>query len=167
MPKGMIKVTKENESMQISPHFKLKDFLVKQASSYPKYVIINPKLLYKLELIINILEQQGQQIKNMHVMSGYRTPYYNHQLGNRRNSRHIYGDAADIYIDNDKNGAMDDWNQDGKINIKDAQIIGKAVEKIDNDPQYQWLIGGLGIYEGNNRHKGFIHVDTRGYKARW
>ena len=166
-PKGMIKVTKENQDTFLTQHFQLKDFLVKQGSGYPKYVLVSPKLLYKLELIIAKLKEQDYHVGNMHIMSGYRTPYYNAKIGNGKSSRHIYGDAADIFLDNDNNQAMDDLNKDGKISIHDAQILGKIIENIDKDAQYKWLIGGLGIYNGNGAHRGFVHVDTRGYKARW
>lgn len=166
-PKGMIEVTKNNQNEYVSNHFQLKDFLVKQKSGYPKYLIINTKLLYKLELIISRLQSNGIHVKHLQVMSGYRTPYYNGNLGNSKSSRHIYGDAADIYVDNDRNGAMDDLNKDGKINIKDAKVLAEIVEKIESKKQYQWLIGGLGVYKSNRNHRGFIHVDTRGFTARW
>jgi len=166
-PKGMIEVTKANMDTYISKHFQLKDFLCKQQSSYPKDVIISPKLLYKLELIISKLHENNYPVVNMHIMSGYRTPYYNAKIGNGKSSRHIYGDAADIFVDNDENRAMDDLNKDGKINIHDARILAKIVEEIDGNPKYKWMLGGLGVYSGNGAHQGFIHVDTRGYKARW
>ena len=55
----------------------------------------------------------------MQVMSGFRTPRYNHSGGNtagRANlSRHMYGDAADVFVDNDRNGSMDDINGDGRV----------------------------------------------------
>ncbi len=166
-PKGMVEVTEENMNTYISQHFQLKDFLVKQQSGYPKYVIINTKLLYKLELIISKLKEKGYRVDHLHVMSGYRTPYYNAKIGNGKSSRHIYGDAADIYLDNDRDNAMDDLNNDGKIDIKDARVLAVIVEEIEKENKYQWLIGGLGVYGGNGNHRGFIHVDTRGFKARW
>ena len=47
-------------------------------------------------------------------MSGYRTPFYNRSIGNQtRFSRHVYGDAADIYADDDGDGKMDDLDGDG------------------------------------------------------
>lgn len=166
-PMGMIEVTTENKDVYISEHFQLKDFLVKQASDYPKYVLITDKLIYKLELIYQKLEEEGFKNPHIHVMSGYRTPYYNARIGNGKSSRHVYGDAADIFIDNNHNGSMDDLNKDGKINKKDAMILADIVTKIDNDPHYKWLIGGMGIYGPNGVHHGFVHVDARGFKARW
>jgi len=166
-PKGMIEVTPENKDFYISAHFQLKDFLVKQASDYPKYVLIGDKLIYKLELIYQKLEEEGYVNPHIHVMSGYRTPYYNARIGNGKSSRHIYGDAADIYIDSNYNNSMDDLNNDGHINKEDAKVLAAIVKKLDNDPNYKWLIGGIGIYGPNSVHHGFVHVDTRGFKARW
>ena len=166
-PEGMIEVTKENENTFVSEHFKIKDFLVKQKSDYPKYVLIDIKLIYKLELIHQELEKAGYKNLHIHVMSGYRTPYYNSKIGNGKYSRHIYGDAADIFIDSDHSGAMDDINKDGIINKADAKELATIIKKIDHNASYKWLIGGLGIYGPNSAHQGFVHVDTRGFKARW
>ena len=68
-------------------------------------------------------------------MSGFRTPSYNSgggETGGRADlSRHMYGDASDIWIDNDRNGAMDDLNKDGKVDIGDARLMLEAVERVE------------------------------------
>ena len=102
-------------------------------------------------------------------MSGFRTPQYNHTGGNtagRANlSRHMYGDASDVYVDNDGNGSMDDLNHDGRVDVRDAQVIGQAVERVErSNPS---LIGGVGVYSACCGHGPFTHVDVRGYRARW
>ena len=60
-------------------------------------------------------------------MSGFRTPQYNVAGGNTGGraglSRHMYGDAADVFIDNDGDGVMDDLNRDGRSSIEDARVI--------------------------------------------
>lgn len=167
MPLGMIEVTRENQNTYVSPHFQLKQFLTKQDCDFPKYLILSTKLLYKLELLIDTMKSQGQVVENMFIMSGYRTPVYNKGLGNGKNSRHIFGDAADIYIDNDRNGKMDDLNRDGKIDLSDAKFLSEFVEQIENTEKYQWLQGGLGVYKKTSAHAGFIHIDTRGYRVKW
>ncbi len=166
-PRGMIKVTAENQDTFISEHLQLKNFLSKNSSEFPKFVLISPKLIYKLELIIKKLKEESYPVEYLHVLSGYRTPKYNKSIGNGSSSRHIYGDAADIYVDNNKDSAMDDLNEDGKTNVEDANIIAKVVDEIDNEPKYKWLIGGMGVYRANGVHRGFVHVDTRGFLARW
>lgn len=43
----------------------------------------------------------------------------------------------------------------------------QIVEGIDSDPDNKWLLGGLGKYKRTASHTWNIHVDTRGFKARW
>jgi uncharacterized protein YcbK (DUF882 family) len=123
----------------------------------------------KLELILADLEKHGISSRGVHVMSGFRTPQYNAHGGDPRGraslSRHMYGDAADIFIDNNGDGSMDDLNHDGKINIDDARVILAAANRVE--AAHPSLIGGVGVYRGTPAHGPFIHIDTRGYPARW
>ena len=62
---------------------------------------------------------------------------------------------------------MDDLNKDGKINIQDAKVMANLIEGVENTEGYRVFVGGLGLY-GKKSHRGpFIHVDVRGFKARW
>jgi uncharacterized protein YcbK (DUF882 family) len=77
----------------------------------------------------------------------------------------MYGDAMDIYIDSDRDGGMDDLNGDGKVDVRDARVLAAAADKVEkNHPS---LIGGVGVYAPTGAHRGFVHIDTRGYRARW
>jgi uncharacterized protein YcbK (DUF882 family) len=102
-------------------------------------------------------------------MSGFRSPQYNYTGGTtagRANlSRHMFGDASDIYIDSDGDGQMDDLNHDGKISIDDARVIQQAVDRVE--AAHPELVGGAGVYTAAPGHGPFIHIDTRGYRARW
>jgi uncharacterized protein YcbK (DUF882 family) len=169
-PSGFIEVTQENQNTQVSAHFRLRDFLTKgQGNVWPKYLLLNPKLLDKLELTIEQLERTGHPVKHMQVMSGFRTPQYNHTGGNvagRANlSRHMYGDASDVFVDNDGNGMMDDLNHDGRVNEHDAEVILQAVEVVER--QNPSLVGGVGVYSACCGHGPFTHIDVRGFRARW
>ena len=167
-PRGFIEVTKENEDMKISPHFILKQFVCKQGSSYPKYIVLRELLILKLELILEKFNNAGYACSTLHVMSGYRTPSYNKTLGNVKYSRHQWGGAADVFIDeNPKDGMMDDLNKDKKINWKDAAILYDIVDKMYGTESYKRFIGGLGRYKKTDSHGPFIHVDVRGFRARW
>ncbi len=166
-PDGFIEVTEKNKDIYITPHFQLKQFLCKQSSGWPKYILLNPKLLLKLEYLVGELHKEGINVSTLFIMSGYRTPYYNKSIGNVKFSRHVFGDAADIYIDNDNDGIIDDLNYDGKHTMADAEVIAKIIRQMDNTPGNKELIGGMGKYKKNSAHTYFIHVDTRGYKARW
>ena len=167
-PKGFIEVTEDNQETFVSPHFKLKDFLCKQEGGYPKYVVLKEKLLLKLELIIEKVNEQGIPCNTFHIMSGYRTPYYNKLIGNVKYSRHLWGGAADIFIDeNPRDGMMDDLNGDGHIDFQDAGVLYDIIDQMYGKPWYERFLGGLGRYEKTNDHGPFVHVDVRGFRARW
>jgi uncharacterized protein YcbK (DUF882 family) len=121
-----------------SPHFRLKQFLCKQNGGYPKYLVLKEALPPKMELILQRLNAKGYRCDSFHVMSGYRTPYYNKAIGNVKYSRHIYGGAADIFID---------------------ELYGKSY--------YIKFMGGLARYKKTLNHDPFVHLDVRGRRARW
>jgi hypothetical protein len=169
-PKGFIEVTQKNADTRVSEHFKLRDFLTHdQPNVWPKYLVLQPRLIDKLELVLTDLQAHGIDTRGVRIMSGFRTPQYNYTGGNvggRANlSRHMYGDASDIFIDNNGDGQMDDLNHDGKISIDDARVIEAAVDRVD--AAHPELIGGAGVYTAGPGHGPFIHIDTRGYRARW
>lgn len=167
-PKGFLAVTQANQDEWISPHYQLKQFLCKQAGGYPKYVVLQTRLLRKLEFLTQAAIDQSLATEGFVVMSGYRTPFYNAAINNKLYSRHQWGGAADIYIDeNPRDGVMDDLNKDGKINTQDAKVLADLVESYYKTKGYQPFVGGLGLYSSNAAHGPFIHVDVRGFKARW
>lgn len=169
-PSGFIEVTPENQDTHVSEHFRLRDFLTKdQRNVWPKYLLLNPKTIDKLELMIEDLKSRGIRIEHVSVMSGFRTPRYNHSGGNtagRANlSRHMYGDAADVFVDNDRNGNMDDLNRDGRVDTRDADVMAQAAERVER--RHPALVGGIGVYKACCGHGPFMHVDVRGVRARW
>jgi hypothetical protein len=167
-PRGFIEVTKENENTLVAPHLTLKQFLCKQKGGYPKYVVLQEKLLLKLELLLTLANKEKFKASTFTVMSGYRTPYYNKAIGNVGYSAHLFGLAADIFIDEQNaDGKMDDLNRDGKINYHDAAKFYNMVEHVHAEPWYKTYIGGLGKYKATPSHGPFVHVDVRGFKARW
>ena len=167
-PEGFIEVTEENEETWITPHLQLEQFVCKQASGYPKYMTLRTRLLLKLERLLSEAQEAGIPVETFYVMSGYRTPFYNEAIGNQTTfSRHTHGDAADIFVDRDRDGRMDDIDGSGTVTVGDARSLAVLVEALYDRPWYRPFIGGLGIY-GPAPHRGpFIHVDTRGYRARW
>jgi hypothetical protein len=169
-PRGFIQVTRENAATPVSEHFKLRDFLTKgQPDVWPKYLVLEPRLIDKLELVLADLAARGVVVSGVRVMSGFRTPSYNVGGGNTGGraglSRHMYGDASDVFIDSDGDGTMDDLNRDGRVDIKDARFIEQSVDKVERE--HPELIGGTGVYVACCGHGPFIHIDTRGYRARW
>ena len=169
-PSGFIEVTPMNVNLRVSEHFRLGDFLTKgQGHVWPKYVVVSPRLLDKLELTLQELERSGHPVRHVFVVSGFRTPYYNEHGGDPSGrgalSRHMYGDAADIAVDNDRNGCMDDLNGDGRVDVRDARLLAQAAERVEE--RFPSLVGGIGVYAPTGAHCGFVHIDTRGYRARW
>jgi uncharacterized protein YcbK (DUF882 family) len=169
-PPGLVRVTPQNMNTQVSEHFQLRDFLTKgQTNVWPKYVALSPQLLDKLELTVQELEKSGYDVKDVGVISGFRTPSYNESGGETKGrgalSRHMYGDAMDIFIDSNGDGRMDDLNRDGRVDFNDAKVLGAAADRVEK--AHPSLIGGIGIYRSTGAHSGFVHIDTRGFRARW
>lgn len=167
-PSGFIEVTPANQDLHVSTHFRLRNFLTKdQFSVWPKYLALDLQLIDKLELVMQELNAMGVRAENMAVMSGFRTPAYNGpgEGGRARLSRHTYGDASDVWVDNDHDGYMDDLNGDGRRDTSDAHVMLRAVERVER--RYPELIGGAGVYHDNGAHGPFIHIDARGYRSRW
>lgn len=161
------RVTPRNIDTRLSEHFTLRQFLCKQESDYPKFVIVRESLLILLEGLIDAVHEAGYPVETFGIISGYRTPEYNRSIGNVPNSRHVYGDALDFYVDQDQDGVMDDLNQDGANNRLDVELLYDIVDEFKKLPESQRLFGGVGYYYKTSHHGGFVHVDTRGYRARW
>jgi hypothetical protein len=167
-PQGFIEVNTINRDTKISPNFTLGNFLCKQSSGYPKYLVLQPALLTKLEELLTEVNSKGVKANSFVIMSGYRTPWYNKSINNAASSYHIYGGAADIYIDvNPKDGRMDDINKDGKRDRADAAYLYQITNSLFPRQNRPELTGGLGEYGSNSAHGPFIHVDVRGSRARW
>ena len=193
-PAYWYKVTETNENLRISPHFRIGDFDLHfpyttpqspELNQYPQYVAINPKLVVKLESIMDGLKEKGVEVETLGILAGYRSPGYNHwkkQQGGvggkytKGLSSHMYGAAADFYVDRDGDGVMDDMNGDGKIDQTDAfWIRDEIVDAIDCQAlgDNSGLAGGCGTYgehdvPDRSPQTPNLHVDVRGFEyARW
>lgn len=88
--------------------------------------------------LLEVLDKIREAINApVYVSSGYRCPRHNSEVDGAANSQHLHGRAADIYAD----GAN-----------TPLQLAALA-EKAGAD--------GIGLYDD------FVHVDVRGYPARW
>ena len=170
-PEGFIPFTPANQDTPVSEHFRLRDFLTHdQESVWPKYLVLSEALVDKLELTMNALAERGIAAQRLVVMSGFRTPQYNakgvgRKGGRAEDSRHQYGDAADVFVDNNGDGRMDDLNHDGRVNSRDAKLLAQVVQSVE--AEHSDLVGGMGIYSATRAHGPFVHVDVRGVPARW
>jgi uncharacterized protein YcbK (DUF882 family) len=80
-----------NGDIQLTPHFKLSEFKCKDGCPV---VVLNTELPYMLEIV------RAHYKKAVNVNSGYRTYTYNKTLkGAAEFSQHLYGNAADVWIE--------------------------------------------------------------------
>jgi hypothetical protein len=168
-PRGFIEVTKENQETRISPHFTLKQFLCKEDTSkaFPKYVLFKERLPLKLETVLERVNALGFAVDTLHVMSAFRTPYYNHAIGDVKYSMHQWGSAADIYVDPLKNDRMADLNHDHRVDVQDSKYLYDEIERMLANRELARFQGGMGFYPATAAHPPFVHVDVRGSAARW
>lgn len=89
------------------------------------------------ELIRRLQKMREEIGKPLIINSGYRCPEHNRAVGGAKDSQHIHGRAADVSCPS---------IQIGRLHT--------LAEKYFPD-------GGVGKYPG------YVHVDTRGVKARW
>ncbi|MBV9493886.1 MAG: peptidase M15A [Acidobacteria bacterium] len=166
-PLGFMRLSEANADLWVADHYRMRDFQCKLDGG-SKFLILRPEALLKLELLQHELAARGIAFDRFTIMSGYRTPYYNARIGNETSySRHLYGDAMDIFIDQNADGRMDDLNHDGRIDSGDARVLQSIAAGLDESPQWSWLKGGAGVYHANAAHGPYVHVDARGFVARW
>jgi len=168
-PRGFIEVTEDLLDLEVSPHFRLRQFLCKQEGGWPRYVILRERLLLKLEYLLQVVNAKGYRASTFAVLSGFRTPWYNRAIGNVQYSRHQWGGAADIFIDESpRDGRMDDLNGDGRVDARDANLLYDLFDGLGVREDYTTqFTGGLGKYGPSPVRGPFVHVDARGYRARW
>ena len=99
--------------------------------------IIDKRLV---DLLDAIRERLGVPLT---VTSGYRCEEHNEEVGGVSNSQHVLGTAADITYDD-----------------VDVEYLAEVAEACG---QELGIEGGIGTYY----YQGFVHVDVRGYAARW
>lgn len=88
--------------------------------------------------LVQVLEKMRQACgKPLELSCAYRCPAHNAEVGGVSNSQHIYGTAADVQLP-----------------------AGMTVDELANIAE-QCGADGIGKYSWG------VHVDTRGYAARW
>jgi Peptidase M15 len=128
-------------------HFNWRELLFKGASNKRYKSNTDPSEdLYKnviplVEVLDKIRKEIGEPIQ---LISIYRSPKYNRDIGGASFSRHMHFDAADFKVLGPNAGNTGDW----------SDIARKLRDKGE-------FTGGIGIYGS------FVHIDTRGKKADW
>jgi len=186
-PKYFYPVTPDTYRLKIFKDYTLGDFDLDPRFiklTYPRYIAINPKIFVKLEMLEQVVRDQGVALSKFKIFYGFRSPLYN--IGSRENdggttlkspfSTHMYGMAVDIMIDEDNDLVIDDLNRDGKITHADAVVLLKYVNILDKKllEEKSDLLGGAGSYihhdfweRGEYVQSPYVHIDVRGYRARW
>ncbi|WP_353266625.1 D-Ala-D-Ala carboxypeptidase family metallohydrolase [Gemmatimonas sp.] len=160
-PSGFAEVREEHLDLPLTKHLKVRDFITHDRQTiWPKYVAVDPRVLDKIELVLRELARrrgEEQASFTLEVHSGFRTPLHNAGVeGSARDSRHLYGDAADVAIDADG---------DGQLTLFDAYRVEQAVDWVER--LHPELAGGLGVYSSRRFATPYCHIDARGERKRW
>ena len=160
-PAGFTEVRADQMDIPLSRHLKVRDFITHDSqTTWPRYAAIDPRVLDKLELVLRELSRRRGEERidfSLEVHSGFRTPLHNAGVeGSARDSRHLYGDAADVAIDADG---------DGRMTIFDAYRVEQAVDWVERT--HPELAGGLGVYSSRRFATPYCHIDARGERKRW
>lgn len=165
-PRALFGLEASQTRIPVSRHFTIGQFLCKQRADWPRFLRLDARLLTLLDTLVAELRARGHDIDTLGVISGYRTPLYNAAIGNVPYSRHVFGDAMDVYVDADGDGRMDDLDGNGRQDVGDLELLRDLAASIMARDGGR-LSGGLGIYPARATHGGFVHIDTRGVPARW
>jgi hypothetical protein len=132
-------------SFKASEHFKVSDFNCNDTAGtpYPPDKIMTVLLPFCLT-ILEVIRTYVASDRPIIVLSGYRTPEWNEHEGGAPDSRHIHGDAADIWCPS--------------LGLTAGPELYLAVLSLHR-AGFLPRLGGLGRY--SNR----IHVDTRPHSA--
>lgn len=121
--------------------------------------LVEPTVLQCYQIVKETLRKRGYS-PNLMVISTKRHKWLNNLLvyfnGAASESLHLQGQAIDFIVY--------DVNRDGKSDGKDLDIVYKIL-----DQEIIVNKGGLGIYKekGGFFNKQMIHIDCRGFRARW
>lgn len=160
-PLGFAEVREAHLDLPLTKHLKVRDFVTHDRQTiWPKYIAVDPRVLDKIELVLRELaRRRGEEQADfkLEVHSGFRTPLHNSGVeGSARDSRHLYGDAADVAIDADG---------DGQLTLFDAYRVEQAVDWVER--LHPELAGGLGVYSSRRYATPYCHIDARGERKRW
>lgn len=161
-PDGFVEVAADQVDLPLTKHFRLGDFLTRDSQrTWPRYAAVSPRLLDKLELVLaEVARVNGRDPAmsvSVEVNSGFRTPLHNRRVQLAAgDSRHQYGDAADVKID---------ANFDGRFTAVDARLVALAAEMVERE--HPELAGGIGLYTSRRYSTPYVHIDARGKRVRW
>jgi hypothetical protein len=172
-PKWFAKVGKDQRATLISPHFKIGEFCSPYSEADPTFVAVAPRLIERLESARARLVAPDRPDPRLVILRAFLSPNEADQLRRKglaltEFSRHLYGDAVAVIVDQDNDGVMDDLNADGKADLLDVDYLSRVFEQIERETR---SYGGLGIHAGPTDpllpKTPYLSVDCRGKRARW
>ena len=181
-PEYWYRVDDDTRHLKISRSYTLGEFDLNRAYlpdwPWPGYIALDPNIVLKLEKLADTMRAGGETVTKFELIYGFRSPYYNltalEEDGNATLkspwSLHMYGKAADIILDEDADGIIDDLNGDGEHTVEDARVIRNYVRQLDREYSRTGspLLGGNGLYYHHDfwqrePQTPYIHIDVRGF----
>lgn len=115
-----------------------------------QYWCMDRRVLHKLLDLLTAMPGMGLDPDQITINHGFRHPRLNVQIRGAKRSRHQLGEAIDLKIgDVNHDGVRDSADKGPLIRFLDKKIIANG--------------GGVGRYPGSD----VIHLDVRGFRARW
>ena len=124
--------------IKLSPHFTSAEFACSHCGTYQ----VDMRFIGALEALRAAISRELGKDTPLTISSGYRCPAHNAEAGGVTKSQHQFGRAADVLLPK-------------------GLSMAKAYELAESVPEFK--NGGIGLYPGEL----FIHVDSRGSRARW
>ncbi len=167
IPGSFVELDRASSGARLSTHLVLGEFLGHIEGEYPQYIVLDLALVDKLEALLAEIAPSYPEPLDIHVMSGFRTPAYNRDIGNETDfSMHLYGKAADIWVEGfPPNNLMDDIDRNKRIDFSDGEMLVDAVRRIEAGGSVS--VGGTASYRWTPQHGPFVHIDVRGRPAVW
>lgn len=181
-PQYWYPVNEETQDLKISRSYTLGEFDLNRTYRldwpFPGYIALDRNIVLKLESLADALRKGNIPVKKFELIYGYRSPYYNLSSIEKDGdatlkspwSLHMYGKAADIIVDEDEDGRIDDLDGDGEITIADPKVIRRFVRKLDHAYRDAGnpLLGGNFCYVRHDfterePQTPYIHIDVRNH----
>jgi len=122
---------------QVTAHFRWEEFACRDGTPVPEEY---QSRVETLAVQLEILRAHFNA--PIRIISAYRSPDYNEAIGSKPSSQHVRGRAVDIAVSG----------------VSSEMVYAKACSLQDEG---NFIMGGCGLYPS------FVHIDTRGTKARW
>ena len=165
--RGFIELWSGMFDARISTHLSFSDFLGHTEGGWPQYMVLDLRLVHKLECVFEQVALLYPEARSIHCISGFRTPAYNAAIGNDTGfSLHLYGAAADFWIEGwPDNDLIDDLDRNKRIDVYDGEFIVDVTRALEAAGEV--AVGGASAYRWITSHGPFVHLDTRGSAAVW